>query len=332
VRGPLRAAGLLLLACAALPAAALETDQFYAWTRPPRDATAVVNAKFDAEILKVLEEVGGRRPPPSCHAIARRVMRRFRFLVFQNIEVWAMNSRLVERVPRTAEEMRSYPERSIYGDHGPFDLGMSLPPSPTIQVGGVLIGTDKLGHFVSEGWRYYERYRRARRRGLPPPRAEEYAIRTGVLVERLILGKAVSGVLSLADLEANYQGMRFYRDLCEGPRPLLQLVGDRWRLVRGVDLAEYVGPEWDESYQPNVYGPRRWRAVRPRLLRHCAELDLPVVRDRRERYAERDRRTPTERIIAGLVLAGRIPDPSRFAIERNCPVAVSVRAPRLPGR
>ncbi|RMG42956.1 MAG: hypothetical protein D6718_13130 [Acidobacteria bacterium] len=323
----------LLLALAAVcapPAAALETDQFYAWTDPPRDATAAVNAKFQAEIEGALERVNAGRTPPSCHEVARRIMWRFRFVMFQNIEVWAMNTRLVERVPRTPEEMARYLDASIYGERGPIDIGMSIPPSPTIQVAGVLMGTDKLGHFVSSGWRYYERYRRARRRGLPAAEAEEHAIRTGILVERLILGRATSGVFSLGDLEANHAGMRFYRDLCEGDSPWLVLEKGRWRMARPFDISRYVGPEWDESYQPNVYAERRWRRVRPRLLAHCRDLLDPAVRARRAAYASRERETPTERIVAELVAEGRLPDPERFTIDRNCPEETARLARSLP--
>jgi hypothetical protein len=52
----------------------------------------------------------------------------------------------------------------------------------TIRIGGTLLGTDKLGHFFSQGWKYYRRHRR----GL----SEAAVMRRGAFNERWLFGQA----------------------------------------------------------------------------------------------------------------------------------------------
>jgi hypothetical protein len=59
--------------------------------------------------------------------------------------------------------------------------------------------------------------------------------------------------------------------------------------------------------------------VLPVLVEYCTMLDDPRIARRRAEYAARNRETPTEREIARLVEAGKIPDPRRFSLESNCP-------------
>jgi len=140
----------------------------------------------------------------------------------------------------------------------------------------------------------------------------------GVRTERTILGSSSSGVLSVADLEANYQGLLFYRSLCDGPEPALVRAAEGWCLAKPFDLRAYVTPEWDESWQPNIYTPSRWSTVRPVMRRYCALLTDPEVRDRRAAYAQRDRETPTEALVRQLVASGKLADPRRFSIDAVC--------------
>jgi hypothetical protein len=149
--------------------------------------------------------------------------------------------------------------------------------------------------------------------------AELHAIDRGILTERTILGMGASGVLSLADLEANYEGMRFLRSLCEGDTPLLVTEADAgWRLRGPFDFRAWVTPEWDESYQPCVYTKSRWKRVRPILVGYCPMLQDPGVQQQRRAYAARDRVTPTEERVRELVLEGKLPDPEQFSIEDSC--------------
>jgi hypothetical protein len=318
-RMPVLAAFCLCLLLAT-PTAAIETDQYYAWGRELADSTEMINAKVNSEILLVLERVNSTRSwdTRTCEDMAKRIERHFRLFIFHDLQLWADNTSLIERFPSTAEEDWRYRKEYIYRNHGPLDVGTWMPPSPTIELAGVRMGTDKLTHFFSEGWMSYVWYRNAREKGVSEHEAEVAAVRKGILLERSVLGMAASGVFSLADLEANYQGLRFFKGLCGEESPRLVMKDDGWQLASLVDFRDYVTPEWDESYQPSVFGKRRWKKVRPVLLEYCPMLDDPEVARRRAAYRERDTITFTEGHIEELIEEGRLIDPDQFSIDHLC--------------
>lgn len=298
-------------------AAALETDQFYAWRRPMRDGTDAVNAWMRTEIAAAVDDAN-REAAGSCEDVAQRIRRRLYFFIFQEIELWATQSPDLDRIPGGFDEALEYRKRYLFRTENPFDLASWMPPSPTIEVGGVRIGTDKLSHFASIGWIYHRRYRDALGDGMDPESAAAHAIRFGVLSEKTIFGASSTGALSIADLEANYQGMLFYDGLCNGGRPMLLRSPRGWAVARAFDFRDHVTPEWDESWNPPVYRKRRWARVRAILESYCADLDDPLVVERRARYRARDGETPTERVLAELIRDGRVEDPRRFDIESVC--------------
>jgi len=280
----------------------------------------VVNAKIALEIDDVLDEINGRPSwkGMSCHKVAKRIPSRFRQFIFHELEIWMTHSDLVDRCPATGEEDIEYRDAYLYRNSGPLDLGTKIPPSPTIEIDGVRFGTDKVSHFFSEGWWYYKWYRKFLRSGLSVEEAEDRTIRRGIFWERTTLGMMASGVFSIGDLEANYRGLLYYLDLCDGEDPALQKTDDGWRQVRHLDLRDHVSPEWDESYAPPIYGKRRWKKIKPVLVEYCPMLDDPWVVRQREEYERRDTNTPTERVLDELIQAGKFSDPRQFALDVNC--------------
>jgi hypothetical protein len=165
---------------------------------------------------------------------------------------------------------------------------MWMPLTPTIEINGVRIGSDKLSHFVSSGWRYHTAYREALRSGKSAGDAERAAIRRGLLEERLILGKAVSGILSIADMEANLQGMLFYLDLCLAIRPGERQGCGRSAIDRPGNVIRLgrVPPNLDLSH--------RWgRSNRPAVV--LRRLRRPRTQATWDRYREHARLPPAVR-------------------------------------
>jgi hypothetical protein len=193
-----------------------------------------------------------------------------------------------------------------------------MPYTPTISVAGVRFGTDKLAHLVSSGWTYYSEYNRGLTQGKSPAEAERRAVERGVIEESLILGRLASGVQAVGDLEAGYTGIRLYRDLCDVEDPIVALDDGKWVITRPVDLADYVNPRWDESYQPSIYSNGRWKKIKPVLEGYCDRLDDPQVVELRRRYRERDQGSVVTEIIAERVTAGKLADPALFGIEAVC--------------
>jgi hypothetical protein len=120
-------------------------------------------------------------------------------------------------------------------------------------------------------------------------------------------------------MEANYQGMLFFVELCEGSEPGLVAGDDGWRFAKPFDIREYVTPSWDESYLPAIYGRRRWKKVRPVLLEYCPQLEDPWVVAQRAEYLQRDRPSLTLKVIDDLIAEGKLRDPQLFSLEANCP-------------
>jgi hypothetical protein len=298
---------------------ALETDQYWAWGLPLPDAAAAVDAKVNSDIAEVLEEVNARGASCSCRSVQKKLRRKFSYLIFLKPELWTTNTSLVSKLPGSREDELRFRKEYVYAKHSSrLDVIRWLPPSPTIEVGGVRIGTDKLSHFFSEGAWLHTWYRGFLKKGVAPEEALRRAVLRGVLTERTILGGTSSGVLSLADLEANAQGLVFWNGLCGGADPALLRTASGWRLERRFDLRAVVSPEWDESWQPNVYTAARWKKVRPVLGSYCEALRSPWVSALREDYARRDTTTLTETIVAGLVAEGNLADPEEFTIDAVC--------------
>jgi len=310
----------LLAVAVAWPVTATETDQYESWGKPIEDSTEVLNAWFNRELQRTLDGLPSDRPPATCWDVTVRFQRRLRYLfIFHPVEVWSSSSPLVGRYPATAEDERDSRRSNVYSRHGPLDIGMWMPLGATIEVAGVRIGTDKLAHFVSLGWKYFRGYRRLVRHGMSPEKAELAVIRKGIVGERyLLLGYRTSGILSISDLEADDQGMRFYRDLCGGSDPVLELSGERWRIRRPIDLARYVTPEWDESYEPQIFRKGRWRSMQPVLRGYCHWLDSPWLEEQRQRYRLRDGLTRNESVVREMVDQGKLPDPETFTLEAVC--------------
>jgi hypothetical protein len=321
---------LVVLALAVTPAPALETDQFYAWKRPLTDAREAVNAKINAEIAEALARVNARGRPCPCDSVRRAIRHRFTYVLFQKPEIWAIHTATIDRIPATADEEELYREQYLYGGTSQLDSIRFMPPSPTILVNGVRIGTDKLSHFTSVGAWMFLSYKEAMRKGESEADAVVHAMEVGMSTERTILGGSSSGVMSLADIEANYHGLVFWKSLCGGSDPRLELTASGWRLKRPFDIGPYVTPEWDESWQPSVYKSSRWKKVKPVMARYCADLHDPAVEAQRAAYARADRFTLSERILARLVAKGEMKEPAAFTIEAACGLPLRAILPPPP--
>jgi len=298
------------------PVQALETDQFYAWGKPIEDSTEVLNAWVRWQIQTALDS-RGTDPPLDCEAAVNHVQKSLQLTIYQPIETWIISTDLVDRIPRGLEETRDYREKYLLAHTYPLDTARGLPPSPTLQVSGVRIGSDKLAHFFSEGWWYYKKWRKIRSRQ-PPDAAQRALVEYGADLEWWLHGMLLTGIVSLADMEANFQGFVFYHRLCHGEDPLLYQQDGRWQFSEKFDFRGYVSPEWDESWNPNIFNQLRWKGIRVALASYCPLLHSPWVEQQRAHYRDLDRQTPTENLVEELVAAGKLPDPRQFDITTVC--------------
>ena len=267
---------LALLPFLALSAAGYEIDPYTNRDVDVADSLVVLDSKVN-EALDGIAESWDERPSESGLILAvYRTLGGIHWV--DKLERWAVNSDAVAKVPNSRRE-------SIISDF-PLHAGRVAAIfgfGPTINVGGVYVGTDKIGHFFSQGRKFYRRYRRLG--------DEERAARWSVVTETGLFGRLTTGVLSNADLVANYEGYLFYRGLLHdgvvGGKPALF----RWQqdeLVRQRDFTwrDHVNEFWDEALNPNAYSPALRPFAEQRLLRLCEDF---AARPERYQVADAER-------------------------------------------
>lgn len=264
------------------PGLAYETDQYTGRGAPLADSTAVLNREVNRTIGEIA--AGWDRGPDEM-AFVNAVYRRIGGLHWvDRLERWAMKSPEVAKldIPRYD---------SVYSGMPPWTLRVTglFGVGKTIRVNGELIGSDKIGHFLSQGRKFYRRYRRMG--------SEAEAAIQSAFTEKAIFGRITTGSFSNADLVANYEGYRFYRSLFEddvipGKSAILGWEEGHWVVRRPFDWADHVNAYWDEALLPNSYDRLAYRRMRNRIATYCEAFwidpDLYRLADEKElalRYA-----------------------------------------------
>ncbi|NIM71587.1 MAG: hypothetical protein GTN86_13370 [Xanthomonadales bacterium] len=247
---------------------AYETDQFNNRAQPIADATEAFNQRVNDTIDAAIADWRGPRND-------MKVVNRIYHSIgghhwVDKLERWAMNSPEIERLDTARRE-------SIYAGHPIWATRVAavFGVGPTVKINGVLVGSDKLGHFLSQGRKFYRRYLRYE--------DEARAAERSAYTERALFGQMATGSYSNADLVANYEGYRFYRSLFEGgvvnQKPaILQWTGDGWVRQRDFDWADHVNAYWDEALNVNHYDDLLYPHMKTRLESFCPQyLDDPTA-------------------------------------------------------
>ena len=273
---------LVVLGLFASSASAYETDQHSNRDQEVADSTAVLNAKVNETIRDIARDWSTDRDDM---AFVDEFYGRIGGVHYvDKLERWAMTSPDVERL----ETERN---NSIYSGYPLWSLRVStlFGIGKTIRLNGELVGTDKIGHFISQGRKFYKRYLELG--------SEQEAAKRSVLTEKAIFGQATTGSFSNADLVANFEGYRFYRSLFEddfipGKPAILRWDDGQWAIQREFDWADHVNAFWDEALNPNQYSRLPRIYVRRQLVAMCDSFweqpDLYIAEERAElseRYA-----------------------------------------------
>ena len=270
---------------------AYETDQFSNRLNSITDSTEVMDARVNLSIADAIANWKGPRND-------RKVVDAIYYDIggvhwVDKIERWAMKSEDVERLQASRRE-------SIYQGHpiwatrvaGLFGVG------PTIKLNNQYVGSDKLGHFLSQGRKFWKRYLKYE----DEARAAEHSAYT----ERALFGQMTTGVYSNADLVANYEGFRFYLSLFEDDvipdKPaILAWRDDHWEIQRPFTWADHVNEYWDEALNINHFDSLLYPHMKERLNEFCPQYqqapELFVIEDEtalKDRYAHLQLRDTSE--------------------------------------
>ncbi len=248
----MRAGLALLLSLVWLaPAWSAEVDSFTG-RKPLRDAAPLLDQVVNVWLEEALIEANRKpllptlsAPGQACDSarLIDAVKSRFAGYLIGQLETFANESTAVDKVRVRFED-------SIYRD---FDFTESPAVTLTgrlavlLRVGDQYVGSDKLGHFFTEGYSYYELYLRS---------GEAAAIDYGRLTEISFYGLLTTGIFSWADLAANLNGMRFWNALLglrpdpltqQTVQPMVVCEQGKWKRQRDFRWSEYVDDAWDEA-------------------------------------------------------------------------------------
>lgn len=274
---------------------AAETDQFYASKAVIRDSSNEMNNFFHKKIEEGLDIVNHKKKSVSCRVAASEVLTQvlgeFNLVEYAKnksiakISAFTQKSPLIDRYPDDSVSKKEYRNHSIYKNR-PFPVNV-VGVASTINLNGIYIGTDKMGHFSIVGRTYYKHFLEELEKGLSEEKAQEVAIQKGFKQEEAILGYKIGGTFSYGDLEANYQGLVFARSMCEGETPYLVKQKGKWihNPDRQFDIRVYVNPRYDEAYNVSFWSPRMWRKMQGEIITaYCKNKEEPEYQERLEYY------------------------------------------------
>lgn len=313
-----RLAGAIAIgAFSVFPAEAYETDQFTNRDAAIRDSTDVLNREVNAAIADIVATWDSGADEM---AVVNAIYRKIGGLHWiDRLERWAMNSPEVDRLGTGRFD-------SVYSGLPPWSVRVTyfFGVGKTIRLNEELVGTDKIGHFLSQGRKYYRRFRRSG--------SEADAALQSAFTERAIFGSGTTGAYSNADLVANYEGHRFYRSLFEdeivpGKPAILRWQSGRWIIQRVFDWADHVNAYWDEALNVNHFDSMLYQRMRKRMLSLCGQYwenpALYVVHDEEalwRKYAHLGLRE-----TRGMRLDGLCPLDARMNPERSMEAVASAQ-------
>ena len=281
-------------------AQAYETDQHTQRGVDLADSTQLLNGKVNGAIGEIVAEWD--RGHDEMHFVNEFYRKLGGRHWVDRLERWAMKSPDVERLDVGRYE-------SIFAGHPVWATRVAkfFGTGATIRVNGQLIGSDKIGHFISQGRKFYRRYLRYG--------SEEEAAEQSAFTERALFGQLSNGIYSNADLVANYEGHRFYRSLFEddivpGKPAILRWEDEGWVVQRKFDWADHVNEYWDEALNINHYDSALYGHMHDTFVAMC-----PMYWERPDLYTIVDEDALKER-YAHLQLR----DTSELRLDSLCPV------------
>lgn len=301
----------MVVAVVLLVLARAESDPYFAWRSPPRDSSAALDRAVNAALAIGLRDArAGSTCREAAAAMTAPLATTAQYFFVGPVRSWELDT-----VPRPGEEA-ALVASSVYREAPLFPFGHLIPLDPTISAGGVWFGTDKIGHFFTNGLRAFDRFAVVRTRGASEATAVREAISLGVDEENGWLGLGVCGVFSTADIHANLAGLRFYRALCDGGE--LRELDGRWQLTVPFRISRWVDPCWDESFAPSAFSPSEVPAIDAALPELCPLLETAPVRNQRAAYRRRGCAPAVATELSRLVAVGVAPDASRWSIDVVC--------------
>ncbi|HAZ11263.1 MAG TPA: hypothetical protein DCY86_00605 [Bdellovibrionales bacterium] len=229
---------------------AAEIDNFQFRYNPLKDEKNTINAWANQEFQNALRTANRSSKPCNEKALFKSLKRSFK-------------NHYTDRFTRKLYKGKGLVSRKIPFKHSiyrDFDGGDSIvigimakvydSASPVVNYNGHQIGTDKFEHFFGRGRAYYDMIHKEGKSVLD-------ALNFGLSSEENFLGAVMTGIMSYADLAANFKGLFFwnhilmkYPDPLEFEKPSGPYVicsRGRWVQNTSIDFSIYIDDSWDEA-------------------------------------------------------------------------------------
>ena len=241
---------------------ATEIDSFTQRYQPTKDATQRIN-EITNELIHDALIAANNSSPSQCNEKQMYRMLHHTLAGF-GAGTWSALEEKVEQ-DHQIEQRKPPVSHSIYKK-----VSSLLAPAlaltklgATINMNGYTIGTDKLGHFVDQG---YEHFSMAYLHG----KGEDTAIRNGEFTESTYYGLLTTGIYSYGDLAANYLGMQFWASLTghykDTDTPLLSCINNQWVQNEPFRWEDYIDGALDEGINCTDQSNQVWAQIEPEIL------------------------------------------------------------------
>lgn len=286
---------LLILFSLSTPTWAKETDNLTDRHKHLEDSTEILDQEMNRRLQELQTEANKKKIPcddPRSLRILFHELNGSRFFI-GSLETWA-------------EESPKIPKRSLGAAGSVYEGALEngwifnrLSLASTVKVNGELIGTDKLGHFIDQGFEFYTPYRRSGYDMYP-------ALHSSLGSEKSHSGKKSTGVISYADAMANYHGILFYHSLGEGSQSYFRCSQGQWTQIRKFTWVDYVDAGWDEGINCSVVASENGQ------LKYQENIKKIEARDGKK-YS-----CPIENASCGKLNSRYPPTISQFVLSPEC--------------
>jgi hypothetical protein len=230
---------------------ASETDSFLAIKDNPKDSSGRINEITNNLLIDALVETN-KISNCSQKQLYKSLIKRLK----GNVIAGPIEKYINDVDDPLVEKSKVNLKGSIYGSLSFFQAPLlrltktSLGSVVKIKVNdnNLFIGSDKFGHFFTEGYVYYKKAF-LKKKGISK------TLKWGMRTERGKFGLKTTGVYSYADLAANYKGMYFWKNILssEFNNQYFKCVGTKFIQIRKFDWRDYIDQAWDETLNCNRY-------------------------------------------------------------------------------
>ncbi len=241
----------LALGCLPLTGFSAEIDAFSKRFEPVQESLTLVNDLTNRLLQESLDEANEKNDSCDQDKLYKALRKRFNNQYQGELAKTIINSDEFPKIKIPSNE-------SIYQDFKWYEAivqggtaRISDPIADQMMVNGILVGTDKFEHFLGSGYRYFKKFY------LDGDTLED-ALNIGWNAETGLLGAVTTGVMSYADLTANFNGMRFWNHLLlqnddvlgaeYNQGPFVQCVDSAWVTTKEkIDWSKYIDKAFDEG-------------------------------------------------------------------------------------